>query len=90
MNTIGLSFKTLVAAVFVASSVAADTVGIEGLEGQPNFRDLGGYQTVDGRTMRTGLVFRSGELPRTTDADLETLKKLGVRTVVNFLTEGEI
>ena len=29
-------------------------------------------------------------MPRTTDADLETLEELGVRTVVSFLTEGEI
>ncbi|WP_413847110.1 tyrosine-protein phosphatase [Tateyamaria sp.] len=44
---------------------------ITGLEGQPNFRYLGGYQTSDGRTLHTGLIFRSGELPRMPDADLD-------------------
>ncbi len=60
------------------------------LEGQPNFRDLGGYETADGRKIRRGLLFRSGELPRLTDADVATLEKLKVKTVVNFLTEKEI
>jgi len=27
------------------------------LEGQPNFRDLGGYETADGHTVRWGQVF---------------------------------
>ncbi|WP_425091780.1 tyrosine-protein phosphatase [Tropicimonas sp. S265A] len=80
---------TLFIASVAALATVAETERFEGLEGQPNFRDLGGYQTTDGRTIRTGLVYRSGELPRTTDADLETLKRLGVRTVVNFLTDGE-
>ena len=68
---------------------AAPTRHID-LEGQPNFRDLGGYETVDGRTVKWGQVYRSGELPRLTDADVARLEKLGIRTVVNFLTEEEI
>lgn len=60
------------------------------LDGQLNFRDLGGYQTADGRTVRWGQVYRSGELPRLTDADVAKLEQLGIRTVVNFLTELEV
>jgi protein-tyrosine phosphatase len=37
------------------------------LDGQPNFRDIGGYKTNAGQTVRRGLVSRSGELPRLTD-----------------------
>jgi len=59
------------------------------LEGQPNFRDLGGYKTADGRTVKKGVVFRSGELPRLTDDDVAKLRELGVKTVVNFLTDTE-
>lgn len=61
-----------------------------GLEGQPNFRDLGGYRTADGRTVKWGQVFRSGELPRLSDDDVAKLEELGLVTVVDFLTEAEI
>ena len=39
------------------------------LEGQTNFRDLGGYRTADGRRVKWGKIYRSGELSRLTDAD---------------------
>jgi len=60
------------------------------LDGQPNFRDVGGYETSDGRTVKWGEVFRSGELPRLSDEDVATLDELDIRTVVSFLTEKEI
>lgn len=60
------------------------------LEGQPNFRDLGGYQTADGRTIRTGEIYRSGELSHLTDEDVAALEELQIRTVVNFLLPQEI
>lgn len=60
------------------------------LEGQPNFRDVGGYETRDGRTVRWREVYRSGELPELSDADVARLDSLGIRTVVNFLVPGEI
>jgi protein-tyrosine phosphatase len=48
---------------------AAERANVK-LEGQPNFRDLGGYETADGRKVKSGVVFRSGELHRLTDADV--------------------
>jgi protein-tyrosine phosphatase len=60
------------------------------LDGQPNFRDLGGYETADGRTVRWGEVYRSGELPRLSDGDVAKLEELEIHTVVSFLTEKEI
>ena len=59
------------------------------LDGQPNFRDVGGYKTRDGKTVKGGLVYRSGELPRLTDKDVAKLKQLGIKTVINFLTDEE-
>jgi len=60
------------------------------LEGQSNFRDIGGYETVDGRTVKTGLVYRSGELHALTDPDVKTLESVNIKTDVNFLTPQEI
>jgi protein-tyrosine phosphatase len=74
----------------VATAAAETPVRHIKLEGEPNFRDLGGYQTTDGRTVRWRQVFRTGELGKLTDADLERLDELGLKTVVNFLLPEEI
>lgn len=60
------------------------------LQGQPNFRDLGGYPTDDGRTTRWGLVYRSGELSQLTNADVSRLEDLGIATVVDLRSAREI
>lgn len=54
------------------------------LEGGSNFRDLGGYATADGRTVRRGTVFRSAHLGTLTGADRRALGTLGVRTIVDL------
>lgn len=59
------------------------------LEGQPNFRDLGGYDTGNDKRLKTGLLYRSGTLSRLTEADIEKIQSLNIKTVVNFLTEEE-
>ena len=54
------------------------------LEGAPNFRDLGGYTTEDGHSVKWGLFFRSDNLHELTDADLERFGELGIRLVCDF------
>lgn len=56
------------------------------LQGQANFRDLGGYQAGDGRTVKWGQVYRAGRLPNLTDDDVVILRNLGIRAVVTLLT----
>jgi protein-tyrosine phosphatase len=51
-----------------------------GLESVPNLRDLGGYTTQDGQTVRRGLVYRADQLNPVSDADLDTIAALGVKT----------
>ena len=60
------------------------------LDGQTNFRDLGGYATTDGHTVKWGEVYRSGELQNLSDADVETLSDLRIKTVASFLIQAEI
>ncbi len=59
------------------------------LQGAPNFRDLGGYQTGDGRRVKPGLLFRSDQLDRLTDADLAAMEGLRLAYVVDLRTESE-
>jgi protein-tyrosine phosphatase len=54
------------------------------LEGGSNFRDLGGYRTEGGRTVRHGLVYRSAHLGGLTNQDRSALSALGVRTIVDL------
>jgi len=60
------------------------------LDGQTNFRDMGGYKTKNGKTVKWNQLYRSGELPRLSDQDVARLEKLGIITVINFLSEDEI
>jgi protein-tyrosine phosphatase len=59
------------------------------LEGAHNFRDLGGYATEDGRTVRWGLFYRSDHLAQLTDADLAKLHALGIKLVCDFRSPEE-
>jgi protein-tyrosine phosphatase len=59
------------------------------LEGPVNFRDLGGYETADGRTVRWGRVYRSDSLERLTPADVLRLEELGVRFVCDLRRDAE-
>lgn len=54
------------------------------LQGAPNFRDLGGYETCDGRRLRWGKLFRSGKLSQLTEADIRYIKQLGVSHICDF------
>ena len=54
------------------------------LDGASNLRDLGGYVGRGGRRVRTGCVFRSAALATLTDADLQTVGALGLRTICDF------
>jgi protein-tyrosine phosphatase len=54
------------------------------LSGASNFRDLGGYATVDGRTVRWRQIFRSNHLGHLTDDDAVILRELGLRSAFDF------
>lgn len=55
----------------------------------PNFRDLGGLSTGNGRKLKTGLLFRSGQSGRLTNSELESLVSLRIRTVVDLRSARE-
>lgn len=59
------------------------------LEGGNNFRDLGGYETTDGRHVKWGSLFRSGTMVGLTASDYDYLGQLGIRTVCDFRSTEE-
>jgi protein-tyrosine phosphatase len=49
-----------------------------------NFRDFGGWETADGGCVVRGRLYRSAHFSEASDADIEKLDSLGVRTVVDL------
>ncbi len=88
----------LALALGLAAACGGDpTEGLDGLakrryvrlDGAHNFRDLGGYEAADGRSVRWGLFFRSDHLHELSDADLEVFSRLGIRLVCDLRGPGE-
>lgn len=60
------------------------------LQGAPNFRDLGGMQTADGRHIRPRRLLRCGHLHDLTQADQQRLtEEFRLKTVIDLRTSGE-
>jgi len=59
-------------------------------EGCFNFRDIGGYPTADGRTVRWGRYFRAGRQDRMTEQDLEKVRELGIATQIDLRKPDEV
>lgn len=68
------------------SMPAGRNVGIASI---PNLRDLGGYRTVDGKTVASGLVYRSNQLSGIPPGDMEKLGSLGLQTAFDLRTAEE-
>lgn len=95
-------FLSLVAAAAVALGPAlvapvsahaepggASTYAAPRLEGASNFRDLGGYPAAGGKTVRTGIAFRSNKLSNLTEADKQKLTDTGVTLAVDLRNASE-
>ena len=59
------------------------------LDGTHNTRDLGGYETQDGRVIKEGFLFRSDGLGKLTPEDCKKLSNLGIKRIVDFRSEVE-
>lgn len=79
----------LFAVLFFSAEVAHSqrAIAFEGIE---NARDMGTLVMQDGRTIRSGVLLRSGCLVKATDADVALLKeRYGLTDVFDFRYEGE-
>ena len=59
------------------------------IENRFNFRDIGGYPTMDGRTIKMHKAVRSGMLNQLSERDLAYLNNYGVRVDVDFCSPSE-
>jgi protein-tyrosine phosphatase len=75
---------TVVAAPAQAATTMAAWERSLGLTNATNFRDVGGYTTADGHTVRTGIVFRSDKLSKLTAAEWQTVIARGINRDVDL------
>ncbi|MDR2790056.1 MAG: tyrosine-protein phosphatase [Campylobacteraceae bacterium] len=59
------------------------------MQGAYNVRDTGSYKTVNGKTVKWGKAFRSGDLNTLTSDDISYLENIGIKTVVDFRDSDE-
>lgn len=59
------------------------------LEGGLNFRDMGGYPAADERTVRWGVLYRSGTTFGMTPADTSQIASFGIRYAYDLRSNGE-
>jgi protein-tyrosine phosphatase len=59
------------------------------LPGAFNVRDIGGYTTQKGQTVRWGQVYRAGTLSNLTDEGVARLSELGIQTICDVRTTHE-
>ncbi|MHB8894722.1 MAG: tyrosine-protein phosphatase [Candidatus Geothermincolia bacterium] len=60
------------------------------LERVKNARDLGGWKLKDGTVVPYGRVFRTGRISEASPGDVNTLRRLGLRTTIDLRTDEEI
>lgn len=60
------------------------------LEGAVNFRDLGGYRTGDGRSIRWGKLYRSADLSCLTEEDIAYLQSLELAWICDLRSDAEL
>ncbi|WEV37653.1 tyrosine-protein phosphatase [Lactobacillus sp. ESL0677] len=67
--------------------IAERTLPVDGMN---NFRDLGGYLTNDGRSVKWGRLYRSDQIYNATSEGLEYLRQLNIGTIIDYRSNSEV
>ena len=59
------------------------------MDGAHNTRELGGYKTIDGKSVKWGMLFRSDKLSDISGTDQKYLQNLGIKKIIDFRSEEE-
>ncbi|MDC0207519.1 tyrosine-protein phosphatase, partial [Pseudomonadota bacterium] len=59
------------------------------MDGSHNTRELGGYKTIDGKSVKWGMLYRSDKLSDISETDQEYLQSLGIKKIVDFRSKEE-
>lgn len=60
------------------------------IENSPNFRSLSGIQNKDGKKIKDGIIFRSGNFSKLTPTDITKFDAMHITTIVDFRSDDEI
>ena len=59
------------------------------MDGAHNTRELGGYKTTDGKSVKWGMLFRSDKLSDISKTDQTYLQNLGIKKIIDFRSKEE-
>ena len=59
------------------------------MDGAHNTRELGGYKTTDGKSVKWGMLYRSDKLSDISDTDQVYLQNLGIKKIIDFRSKEE-
>jgi protein-tyrosine phosphatase len=54
-----------------------------------NFRDAGGYPTIDGKRLKRGILYRSGSMDKARSVDIKEIQSLGIKTIIDLRSISE-
>ncbi len=63
---------------------------IEKIRKDRNFRELGGYETTDGKHVKKGMFYRCGALADLNEEELEIVRSLGIKTILDLRSDYEV